>query len=67
MNKADLFEMIRSGEYSTLEFRRDDVPNHELAKALTTFLNLEGGTVLLGVRLWKRASEADPARAGSGT
>ena len=49
MNKADLIEMVRSGEDSTLEFKRDDVPNHDLAKALTAFLNLEGGTVLLGV------------------
>ncbi|MDD9986572.1 MAG: ATP-binding protein [Spirochaetaceae bacterium] len=49
MNKAELFEMVRSGEDSTLEFTRDDVPNHDLAKALTAFLNLEGGTVLLGV------------------
>ena len=49
MNKVELIEMIRSGEDSTLEFKRDDVPNHDLAKALTAFLNLEGGTVLLGV------------------
>ena len=49
MNKTDLIELIRSGEDSTLEFKRDDIPNYDLAKALVAFLNLEGGTVLLGV------------------
>ena len=32
-----------------LEFKRDDVRNHDLAKELVAFLNLEGGTVLLEV------------------
>ena len=49
MNTAELIELIRSGEDSTLEFKRDDVRNHDLAKALVAFLNLEGGTVLIGV------------------
>ena len=49
MNTAELIELIRSGEDSTLEFNRDDVRNHDLAKALVAFLNLEGGTVLIGV------------------
>ncbi len=49
MNRAELFELIRSGEDSTLEFKRDGVENHELAKELVAFLNLDGGTVLLGV------------------
>ena len=49
MNKADLIELIRNGEDSTLEFKRDDIQNYDLAKALVAFLNLEGGTVLLGV------------------
>ena len=49
MNKADLIELIRNGEDSTTEFKRDDIQNHDLAKALVAFLNLEGGTVLLGV------------------
>ena len=46
MITAALCEMIRRGEDSTLEFKRDDVPNHDLAKALSAFLDLEGGTVL---------------------
>lgn len=49
MTPTDLAELLRNGEDSTLEFKRDDVPNHELARELVAFLNLEGGTVLLGV------------------
>ena len=49
MNRTELFDLIRNGENSTLEFKRDDIQNHDLAKELVAFLNLEGGTVLLGV------------------
>lgn len=49
MTRDDLLELIRSGEDSHVEFKRDDVANHELAKELVAFLNLDGGTVLLGV------------------
>ena len=49
MNKAELLDLIRNGEDSTVEFERDDVRNHDLARALVAFLNLEGGVVLLGV------------------
>ena len=49
MTAAELSERIRNGEDSTLEFERDAVRNHDLARELVAFLNLEGGTVLLGV------------------
>ena len=49
MNKAELIELIRNGEDSILEFKRDGVQNRDLAKVLVAFLNLEGGTVLIGV------------------
>ena len=49
MHRTELLELIRNGEDSRLEFKRDGVENHVLAKALVAFLNLEGGTVLLGV------------------
>ena len=49
MNRTELVDLIRNGENSTLEFKRDDIQNHALAKELVAFLNLEGGTVLLGV------------------
>ena len=49
MNKAELMELISNGENSGVEFKRDDVSNHGVAKELVALLNLEGGTVLLGV------------------
>jgi len=49
MTPGELLKLLQNGEDSTLEFKRDDVENHELAKELTAFLNVAGGTVLLGV------------------
>jgi ATP-dependent DNA helicase RecG len=49
MNRTELEELIRNGESSGVEFKRDDVQNYDLAKELVAFLNLDGGTVLLGV------------------
>ena len=49
MTPSELSELLRNGEDSTLEFKRDDIKNYDLAKELVAFLNLEGGTVLLGV------------------
>ena len=49
MNKAELIELILNGENSGVEFKRDTVPDHDIAKELVALLNLEGGTVLLGV------------------
>lgn len=49
MRREEVLELIRTGEDSGLEFKRDDIANYELAKELVCFLNLEGGTVLLGV------------------
>ena len=41
--------MIRNGENSQVEFKRDDIDNRRLAKELVSFSNLAGGVVLLGV------------------
>lgn len=49
MKREDVLDLIRNGEDSGLEFKRDDVTNYDLAKELVCFLNLAGGTVLLGV------------------
>jgi len=49
MRPQEVLELIRNGEDSRVEFKRDDIANYELAKAIVAFLNLEGGTVLLGV------------------
>jgi len=45
----ELSDLLRKGEDSTFEFKRDDAQNHDLAKELVAFLNLQGGTLLLGV------------------
>ncbi|MCY3952019.1 MAG: putative DNA binding domain-containing protein [bacterium] len=49
MRTTELLELIRGGEDSRLEFKRDGLQNHVLAKALVAFLNLHGGAVLIGV------------------
>ena len=49
MNKAELIEIIRNGESSGVEFKRDDVHPQSLAKEITSLANLEGGYILLGV------------------
>ena len=49
MNRIELLDLIRSGEDSTVEFKRGRVRNHDLARDLVAFLNLDGGVVLLGV------------------
>lgn len=49
MTRTELFEIIRNGENSGVEFKRDDIQNHDFAKELVAFSNLEGGILLLGV------------------
>lgn len=46
---AELLELIRNGENSGVEFKRDDIRPEQLAKELCALANLEGGHVLLGV------------------
>lgn len=46
---AELLELIRNGENSGVEFKRDDIRPEDLAKELCALGNLEGGHVLLGV------------------
>ena len=49
MNRTYLEELIRIGENSGAEFKRDDVVPGRLAKELAALLNQEGGHPLLGV------------------
>ena len=49
MVKIDLQALIRNGENSGVEFKRDDVHPDSLAKEIAALLNLEGGYILLGV------------------
>lgn len=62
MNKTELIELIRNGENSTVEFKDDHVSNYDLAKELVAFLNLHGGTVVLGVEDDGRVSGASRER-----
>ena len=49
MNRTELMEIIRNGESSGVEFKRDDVHPQSLAKEIASLANLEGGCILLGV------------------
>lgn len=49
MTRTELLEMIHNGENSGVEFKRDVLQNHDLAKELVAFANFQGGVVLLGV------------------
>lgn len=49
MLRAELREIIRNGESSGVEFKRDDVRPQDLAKELCALANFEGGHLLLGV------------------
>jgi ATP-dependent DNA helicase RecG len=49
MTHTELLELINNGESSGVEFKRDVVENHALAKELVAFSNLSGGMLLLGV------------------
>ena len=49
ITRAELRELIRNGESSMVEFKRDDSHPDSLAKEMSALLNLEGGCILLGV------------------
>ncbi|KFD42239.1 ATP-dependent DNA helicase RecG [Peptococcaceae bacterium SCADC1_2_3] len=49
MNRTELMEIIRNGENSGVEFKRDDVQPVDLAKEIVAFLNFQGGIILLGI------------------
>ena len=49
MIKSELLEILANGKNSGVEFKRDDLNSHDLAKELVAFSNLEGGKLLLGV------------------
>ncbi len=49
MTKTELFELLKAGENSGVEFKRDDVQPEKLAEEIAALLNLEGGYILLGV------------------
>ena len=49
MNRTELADLLRGGENSGVEFKRDDVRPEQLASKIAGLLNLAGGHILLGV------------------
>lgn len=49
MLRAELEELLRNGESSGIELKRDAVHPQSLAKEMAALLNLEGGYIPLGV------------------
>ncbi len=49
MTKTELLELIKNGENSGVEFKRDIEEPHKLAKELVAFTNFRGGRVILGI------------------
>ncbi len=49
MTSSELAEILRNGENSGVEFKRDATHPNDLATAIVALLNLEGGRILLGV------------------
>lgn len=47
--RLDVLELLRNGENSGVEFKRDTVDQRQLAKELVALSNFDGGRVLLGV------------------
>jgi len=49
VTRNELIQVLRNGENSGVAFQRDSVEDHQLARELVAFANLEGGCVFLGV------------------
>lgn len=49
ITRTELLEVIHNRENSGVEFKRDVIQNHDLARELVAFANFQGGMVLLGV------------------
>ena len=49
MNQRDILKLIARGENETIEFKVEKVDSDDLAKTMTAFSSLEGGTILIGV------------------
>jgi ATP-dependent DNA helicase RecG len=48
MRRTELLEIIKNGENSGVEFKRDDIRPEQLAKEVVALANLRGGLILLG-------------------
>ena len=66
MNTAELLELIGNGEDSLVEFKRDEVSNHDLAKELVAFRPLLLSVALLALFAGACAPQATESPAASG-
>ena len=49
MTPEELFALIRHGENSGVEIKRDDLRREQLAREVVAFANFQGGRILIGV------------------
>jgi ATP-dependent DNA helicase RecG len=49
MRPEELLVLIRQGENSGVEFKRDDLRREQLAREVVAFANFQGGRILIGV------------------
>ena len=49
MISDNIVEILKTGENSRIEFKSEAVPNKELVIVMVSFLNTQGGTIILGV------------------
>lgn len=49
MTPEELLALIRHGENSGVEFKRDDLRREQLAREVVAFANFQGGRILIGV------------------
>lgn len=49
MRQDQLMELIRNGENSGVEFKRDDIRPEQLAREVVALANLQGGHILIGI------------------
>lgn len=49
MTPEELLQLIRQGENSGVEFKRDDLRREQLAREVVAFANFQGGRILIGV------------------
>ncbi len=49
MTKTEFIEILKNGENSGIEYKRDTIKNHTLARELVAFANLDGGRIFLGI------------------
>src|ERR1035438_3672237 len=56
MTRTELLEILRNGENSGVEFKRDDIGPRDLAKEVVALANLRGGIIQIGIHDAHRTS-----------